>query len=253
MAAVASFLIGCAVLLMVGASGVQAGASQEEKQGRTEATKEQEHSGRAAPEEDRCGGTRLNSRFESWSYATNDVPGCPKGGMLSGTDESDTPPDRAGLEGLEGDDEIRGLGGSDEIYGGPGSDVVYGGPGNDYLFSWGLHGGANERSDDVLYGGDGSDDLWTGNGEDALYGGDGDDKLYALDMGMGETTPEDGGRDELYCGGGQDKYTADPSDFVSRSCEEGGLVDTGGPNLAFLAAAALCTALMMLRYVIRST
>jgi hypothetical protein len=56
MAAVASFLIGCAVLLMVGASGVQAGASQEEKQGRTEATKEQEHSGGQHPKKTDAGG-----------------------------------------------------------------------------------------------------------------------------------------------------------------------------------------------------
>ena len=249
MAVVGAFLIGCAVLLLaVGSSGVRAEASQEEKQGRAEATRE--HG--AAPEQDPCEGTRRNSRFESWFYATNDVPGCPKGGPLSGTDESDTPPDRAGLEGLDGDDEIRGLGGSDEIYGGPGGDVVYGGPGNDYLFSWGLHGGANERSDDVLYGGDGSDDLWTGNGEDALYGGDGDDKLYALDMGMGKTTPKDGGPDKLYCGKGTDKYLADPIDYVSGSCEEGELVDTGGPPLLLLAGATFLGCLVLLRHALRS-
>jgi hypothetical protein len=253
-ALVVAFLIGCAVLLVVGGSGVLADASQK-KQGHSEATKEQDHAGGAPSEEDRCAGTRRNLRFQmsSWFYLTNDVPGCPKGGLLLGTDKSDPPPARAGLEGLDGDDKIRGLGGSDEIYGGRGSDVVYGGPGYDHLFSWGVYGGGDEgEGDEVLYGGADSDDLWAGNGEDTLYGGDGDDRLEALDIGMGETTPEHGGRDRLYCGEGTDKYEADSSDYVSKSCEKGQLVDTGGPPLLLLTGAALCSALMMLRYVIRS-
>ena len=252
-ALVVAFLIGCAVVLMAGASGVLAEASQEEKQGRTEAAKEQEHSGGAAPEEERCEGTRRNLRFQSWFYLTNDVPGCPKGGLLSGTDKADTPPERAGLEGLDGDDKIRGLDGADEIYGGPGNDVVYGGPGYDGLFSGVIEAGMDEwDNDDVLYGGDHSDDLWAGNGEDVLYGGDGDDRLIALDTKDGKRDKY-GGQDKLYCGAGTDKYTADPSDYVSSSCEENQLADTGGPPLVLLAGASLCTALMMIRYVVRST
>jgi hypothetical protein len=238
-AVVGAFLIGCAILLVVDGSGVRAEASHEEKQGHTEATKEQEHSGGAAPEEDRCGGTREVLRFQQWFYVTNDVPGCPTSGVLSGTDGSDTPPEGRGLEGGDGDDKIRGLGGSDEIYGSSGSDVVYGGPGRDFLFSEGIYGGGNEWNTDVLYGGDDPDDLYAGNGEDVLYGGDGDDQLYALDIGMGKTAPKDGGRDKLYCGGGWDRYEADPTDYVDSSCEKGTLIDTGGPPLILLAGAVL--------------
>jgi len=73
---VGTFLIGCAVLLIVvGASGVQAETSQE-KQGHNEATKEQGHSGGEASEEDRCEGTQTFVR-DGGSYLTNDVPGCP--------------------------------------------------------------------------------------------------------------------------------------------------------------------------------
>jgi hypothetical protein len=50
---VAAFLIGCAVLLVLGGSGVRAETSQE-KQVHSEATG-QGHSGGAAPEVDRCG------------------------------------------------------------------------------------------------------------------------------------------------------------------------------------------------------
>jgi hypothetical protein len=56
---------------------------------------------------------------------TNDVPGCPTGGLLSGTDGRDN------LDGKKGEHEIRGLGGVDVIFGGDGSDVIYGGPGDD--------------------------------------------------------------------------------------------------------------------------
>jgi hypothetical protein len=251
--AVVALLIGCAVLLVGGGSGVRAEALQEQRQGHSEASKEPGRSPGAAPERDRCGGTRQILRFKSWFYVTNDVPGCPKGGLLSGTDGSDTPPEGRGLDGKDGDDEIRGLGGSDEIYGASGSDVVYGGPGNDFLFSWGVYGGGNDRNRDVLYGGDGADDLYAGNGEDVLYGGDGNDYLDALDIGMGETAPRNGGRDKLYCGGGWDKYQADPTDYVSSSCEKGTLVDTGGPPLILLVAAGLLlgSGLAMSRYVIR--
>jgi Ca2+-binding RTX toxin-like protein len=199
-------------------------------------------------------------RFQTWYYVTNDVPGCPKGGVLTGTDGSDQPPERAGLDGKDGDDKIRGLGGSDEIYGSSGGDVIYGGPGRDFLFSGVLNGGLDEGNyDDVLYGGDDPDDLWAGNGEDALYGGDGNDRLDALEVGMGETAPRDAGRDKLFCGGGWDRYRADPNDYVDSSCEKGQIwennkvVDTGGPPLIRLAGAVLLLSsglLVLIRYVI---
>ncbi len=85
----------------------------------------------------------------------------------------------------------------------------------------------------MLYGGDGDDYLVGGWGEDALYGGDGNDIVDALDY---VAHPP---RDKLYCGGGWDKYMADQSDYVSSSCEEDTLVDTGGPPLILLAGAAL--------------
>ncbi len=67
-ALVGTFLIGCAVVLMAGASGVQAQASKKE--------------------EARCEGTRTfkYSAAGGEIYTTNDLPGCPKGGLLLGTD-----------------------------------------------------------------------------------------------------------------------------------------------------------------------
>src|SRR5215207_9022765 len=80
-ALVVAFLIGCAVVLMAGASGVQAEASKKE--------------------EARCEGTRTLKKptigFEGHGFfTTNDLPGCPKGGLLEGTDKPDK------LSGLEG-------------------------------------------------------------------------------------------------------------------------------------------------------
>ena len=210
-AVIGAFLIGCAVLLVVGGSGVQAETSQE-KQGHTEATKEQEH---------RCGLWRNNTRRrgtrtivrDGESYLTNDVPGCPnKGGRFSDTGSSCG----CALAGKKGDDEISGSSISDELLGGPGKDYLTG-----------------QRSDDVLYGGDGDDYLVGGWGEDALYGGDGNDIVDGLyDVAHSP-------RDKLYCGGGWDKYSADQFDYVSSSCEEDLLADTGGPPLILLAGAAL--------------
>jgi hypothetical protein len=94
-----AFLIGCAVFLMAGASGVQAETSNKE--------------------EARCEGTSTTKNpivGTGGPYSTNDLPGCPKGGLLLGTDDPDE------LAGKDGDDEIRGLGAKDDIYGGPGSD-----------------------------------------------------------------------------------------------------------------------------------
>ena len=223
-AVVGAFLIGCAFLLVIGGSGVQAATSQE-KQEHNEATKEQGHSGGAASE-DRCEENKADGRF-----TTNDLLGCPKGGLLSGTDKRDL------LDGEDGEDKVRGLGGSDNLEGGSGNDTLYGGPDDDYL----LVGG---EGDDVIYGGDGRDFLYgKDGGKDVLYGGDGND--YLDTMGGGQ-------QDKLYCGAGRDTYEADPIDYVSSSCEEDRLTYTGGPTLILLAAAALCSTLMVLRYVIRS-
>jgi hypothetical protein len=228
-AVVAAVVIGFAVLLMADGSGVRAEASQEEKQGRAEATKEQEQSDGAAPEGDRCGGTRINARG-----LTNDVPGCPTGGLLFGTEGADI------LTGEKGEDEVRALGTpagqADELYGGPGGDVLHGGAGMDFLYG--------EQDDDVLYGGDGADILLVGGkGADVVYGGDGNDNIEES---------ADGQRDRLHCGKGTDEYSAEKIDYVAGSCEKDRLVDTGGPPLLLLAGAALCGVLVMLRYVIRS-
>jgi hypothetical protein len=88
---VVAFLIGCAVFLMAGASGVQAEASKNEE---------------ARCEETRKINVNLPARF-----TTNDLPGCPQGGLLLGTDKTDD------LAGEKGDDEVRGLGGSDDVMG----------------------------------------------------------------------------------------------------------------------------------------
>ena len=169
---VVAFLIGCAVLLVVGCSGTSSGPSKKEQGRSPEAT---------APEEGRCEGTRT---IKHGRYITNDIPGCPKGGLLLGTDKSDgLPADRPGLDGGDGDDTIRGLGGNDEIFHGSG--------------------------DDVVYGGDGDDLVYPDSGNDVIYGGDGNDKLYSND---------DGG-DKLYCGAGRDKYIANKNDYVDSSCE----------------------------------
>src|SRR5215204_7452946 len=104
-AVVGTYLFGCAVLLMVvGCAGVRSQAPEEE-QGHTEVTKEQTRS-------DRCDGTR-GITLMGGGYATNDVPGCPKGGLLLGTDGPNTgieSPMQDYLYGGDGEDEVRGLG-----------------------------------------------------------------------------------------------------------------------------------------------
>ncbi len=240
-AVVGVFLIGCALLLVVGCAGVRPEAPKEEQQqGHAEATRAEGRS----PEEDRCKGTQtfdvlkkqgIDQIFDSSVkpgdpealYTTNDVPGCPNGGLLSGTDK----PDR--LAGEKGEDEVRGLGAKDILTGGYGHDVIYGGPGDDALYGGGgnlefepstdrsknvLHGeeGRDElvgaKGDDVLYGDAGDDKwLWGAGGEDVLYGGDGDDFV--------DGTFDGGERDKLYCGKGRDEYDADKHDYVDSSCE----------------------------------
>jgi hypothetical protein len=119
---------------------------QEEEQGHTEAT---------ASEEARCEGTRTIKRGRDWFVVTNDVPGCPNGGLLSGTDGRDE------LDGKKGNDEIHGLGGSDSIFGGAGNDVIYGGPGNDVVYGGDgndfLDGTRDPQQRDKLYCGEGRD------------------------------------------------------------------------------------------------
>jgi hypothetical protein len=207
---VVTFLIGCAVLLlMVGCAGTRSEAPQEERQGHTEATKEQTRSPEAtASEEARCEKRRTFHRKNyAGSYLTNDVPGCPTGGLLAGTDGPDN------LWGGDGEDEIRALGGSDNLEGGEGRDVLYGGPGKDFLCSGALNACGDKSNNDVLYGGGGPDLLWAGKGEEVLYGGDGNDRLGVIDT-------KDGGRVRLYCGEGWDRYMAGKTDFVSNSCEK---------------------------------
>ena len=261
-AVVGVLLIGCAFLLMAGASGVLAEASQQNKQqGHNEATdKVQGHPGEAASQgADRCDKTRTILRIGRTGYLTNDLPGCPdKGGLLSAKlpdagKRKITSPTYGLMMGEKGDDEIRG---GSELYGGDGNDVIYAGPGGDSIEGEQdddvIHAGdggdylvIGGTGDDVIYGGEGNDFISDDQGEDVLYGGDGNDELVA-------NRPNDEERDKLYCGAGKDKYQADPNDYVSKSCEKGKLVDTGGPPLLLLAGAALCSALMMLRYVIRS-
>jgi Ca2+-binding RTX toxin-like protein len=173
---VVAFLIGCVVLLAVGCSGVRSGASKKELGHSPEAT--------ASKEEARCRGTRSLNRPHG-TYLTNDVPGCPKGGLLRGTDGPDS------LYGGDGDDTIRALGGKDHILGGPGNNVIYGGPGSEGV----LDGG---EGDDVIYGGDGNDWLAT-----ERSGGNLDEQ-----------------RDKFYCGAGKDHYYADKNDYVDSSCEK---------------------------------
>ena len=141
-------------------------------------------------------------------YSTNDLPGCPKGGLLLGTDKPDM------LDGKHGDDEIRGLGGSDPyLDGGEGNDIIYGGDGDDEpnnkgQYAVGLHGGDGS---DTLYGGDGDDSVEGDNGKDVLYGGDGNDVVTGI---------FDGQRNKLYCGEGRDEYVASKNDYVDSSCEK---------------------------------
>ena len=257
-AVVGVLLIGCAVLVVAGCSGMRSESPKEEEQGKTEATKGQARSPEAtASEEARCGGTRTVNLLKEKGvgavadssvqpgdpearYITNDMPSCPAGGLLSGTDRADR------LAGEEGEDEVRGLGGSDRLSGGLGRDVIYGGPGDDELQSGGmqplvfytdrskntLYGGpgrdflSGDEGDEVLYGGDGDDGMLYGaGGEDVLYGGDGNDHLDASD---------DGHRDKLYCGEGKDDYFADKLDYVDSTCKtsapEGGRPAAGrGP------------------------
>ena len=272
MAVLGALLGGCMVLVVGCSSGVRSEAPKEEPQGQSQTTKKQQESteatrgegrsSKAASEDDRCGGTRtvdvlkragVHSVSDSSvqpgdpeaRFTTNDLPDCPNGGLLEGTDESDK------LAGEYGEDEVRGLGAKDTLSGGGGGDVLYGGPGNDELQAGAgpvgvkpftdsskntLHGGAGKDfmagadGDDMIHGGEGDDKmLWGGGGEDVLYGGAGNDKWLWGDAGEDVLHGEDGDdyldgkggqRDELYCGEGKDIYDADKNDYVDSSCEK---------------------------------
>jgi hypothetical protein len=231
-----AFLIGCAVIVAVGCSGARSEAPKEEgghaqttnhqghseatnhqehteatkeeerteatkQQGHTEATEEQEHSPETASEEDQCGRMRTID-LPHGTYITNDVPGCPKGGRLFGTDEPDQ------LDGEDGEDEVRGLGATDTLLGGYGDDFVAGGEGSDVVYGGlGRDDVAGDRAKVVF---EEDDKLGKGRwGEDVLDGGGGHDELYATDR----------HRDKLYCGEGRDEYAADSIDYIANGCE----------------------------------
>jgi len=187
-AVVRIFLIGCVVLLVVGCAGTSSETSNKKEQGRSpEATASEEEArcegtrsyhiyfvqyrrGGQGPlktgsEEDMkktLKKARQKGKKEKWWYGANtydfgvytttDLPGCPKGGLLKGTDKPD------------------------KLEGGLGSDILYGGDGDDTLDQWSSEG------EDVIYGGDGND--WLGgdsrDGQDKLYCGKGKD-VYAAD------------------------------------------------------------------------
>src|SRR5215207_1126886 len=96
-AVVGTFLIGCAVLVVVGGSGVLAEASQHNKQ--------------------KLSGTNGKDNLEGGDGDV-EIRG------LGGPDD---------IEGGSGDDVIYGGGGDDSLSGGEGKDVLYGGDGNDEL------------------------------------------------------------------------------------------------------------------------
>ena len=228
-ALVGTFLIGGAVLLVVSCAGVGSEAPQkqqgytkatEQEQGHTEATKEQGSPEATASEVARTRTiVRQGFHRRREGFLTNDLPGCPKGGLLSGTEGSDN------LAGLDGDDEIRGLGERDFLSGGSGNDVLYGGPGNDLWLD-------GNDGDDVIYGGDGNDSSVDNPGDDVFYGGDGSDSFeegppsanvfYGGDgndfVWVGE---KDGQIDKFYCGKGKDEYAGrvEHVDYMD-SCEK---------------------------------
>jgi hypothetical protein len=104
---VVTFLIGCTSLpLGVGCAGTRSETSnKKEEQGSSPKPT-------ASKEEAKCEGTRRINVNLPARFTTNDLPGCPKGGLLLGTDKADN------LAGEKGDDEIRGLGGSDGVMAG---------------------------------------------------------------------------------------------------------------------------------------
>jgi Ca2+-binding RTX toxin-like protein len=184
-ALVVTFLTGCAVLLLaVGCAGTSSETSNKKEQGSSpQAT---------ASEEARCQGTSTTKNpipgEGAWQpFTTNDLPGCPKGGLLLGTDKRDL------LDGKDGEDKVRGLGGPDDLSGGSGNDSLYGGDGND---GW----------------------LSGGKGEDVIYGGDGNDTIVADEVFLADE--DDDRRDKIYGGKGKDRCIFGKLDYVDSSCEK---------------------------------
>jgi hypothetical protein len=160
---VGTFLMGCAIVLLVVSCAGKRSEAPEEEQGLTEVTKERAHS---TP----CERTRTVD-LQGRTYTTNDVPGCPKGGLLSGSDAGEQ------MRGTRSAEEIRGLGGPDEITDGLGRDLVYGGAGEDNLIGY-----SGDIAVDRFYGGRGSDTLQTRDVpavKDVVRCGAGIDTVYA--------------------------------------------------------------------------
>jgi hemolysin type calcium-binding protein/lysyl oxidase len=127
--------------------------------------------------------------------------------LIEGTAGDDTlvgTPRADDIFGHGGKDTITGRGSQDELWGGFDSDKVDGQAGNDTL-----HG---EGGNDTLNGAGGIDELRGADGVDVLTGGASDDRLYDKNGNAAE-------RDTFYCGTGVDTVRADPTDQVTRSCE----------------------------------
>ena len=87
-ALVGTCLIGCAVFLMAGASGVQAETSKKEQGSSPQATSEEEARCQRTQTIDLLAKSPSSSPAPVGLFVTNDLPGCPnKGGLLSDTDE----------------------------------------------------------------------------------------------------------------------------------------------------------------------
>jgi Ca2+-binding RTX toxin-like protein len=229
-AVVVAFLIGCAVVLMAGASGVQAQDSKKVQS--------------------RCEGTRTITPKYDVPLVTNDLPSCPKGGLLLGTDKKDK------LGGQEGDDKIRGFGGPDYITGGSGDDVIYGGPGDDSILEV-------DNGEDVVYGGNGNDHLAIDDGHrDKLYCGEGNDHFQADPNDYVDSSCETASVEPQAASGsvsadpcnvapgcGHDDLSLTSSASASPSSVPQVLADGGGPSI-LLPAAALLLGSGILIYVI---
>ena len=133
-ALVEAFLIGCAVVLMAGASEALAEASQQNKQKHTEATSEA-----TREQQELYGGPRYDR-----------LRGGVGKDVLHGAGGMDF------LEGGAGDDVIYGGDGSDTIFAVEGEDVLYGGEGNDYLDGRD-EGGLKDKQRDEIFCGAGRD------------------------------------------------------------------------------------------------
>ncbi|MEF8756314.1 MAG: Calx-beta domain-containing protein [Accumulibacter sp.] len=127
-----------------------------------------------------------------------------------------------GIENLIGsgfNDSLTGDNGNNSLQGGAGNDTLRGALGNDFLDA----GAGN----DTLDGGAGNDTLWGGTGADSLIGGDGSDSYYVDNVGdsVSETNanPATGGTDQVFSTLGA--YT------LGAHIENGRILATGAANL----------------------